>query len=139
MAISTMAPQKISVPGFNFEKKDSVLPRLPGRFPALDDNQNTVRDLVQYDAGTGITSVVDHNTYSAFGSKLTQSDVTHDVIFGYNGSYDDSTWSGTGLQWNRAAVVRSLSWPLDEPRPDWFSRRSFQCLSLCEQFPNELD
>ncbi len=37
----------------------------------LGDNQNTIRDVVQYNSGTGVTSVVDHITYSSFGQPLT--------------------------------------------------------------------
>ena len=62
---------------------------------ALSDNQNTVRDLVQYNSSSGTTTVVDHRTYSAFLVPL--STPTVDFLFGYTGKYYDTA---TGLQWN---------------------------------------
>jgi RHS repeat-associated protein len=66
-------------------------------FWMLGDDQNTVRDVVQYNSGTDSTSVVDHNTYDAFGNKLSQSNAANDVLFSYTGKYLDVD---TGLQWN---------------------------------------
>ena len=62
---------------------------------SLGDNQNTVRDLAQYNSNTGTTSVVDHRVYTAFGQPLSTPAV--DFNFGYTGRYYDAA---TGLQWN---------------------------------------
>ncbi|MGA2069538.1 MAG: RHS repeat-associated core domain-containing protein [Thermoguttaceae bacterium] len=62
---------------------------------SLGDNQNTVRDLAQYNATTGVTMIVDHRGYTAFGQPLTTPAV--DFLFGYTGSHYDAA---TGLQWN---------------------------------------
>ncbi len=48
-----------------------------------------MRDVAEYNAGTGVTSVVDHNTYDAYGYKISQSNAAHDVLFAYTGRYLD--------------------------------------------------
>jgi len=69
----------------------------------LADNQNTIRDLAQYNAATGATAIVNHRVFSAFGQLLTETDpatgqpATVSSSFGYTGCYFDSA---TGLQWN---------------------------------------
>jgi RHS repeat-associated protein len=60
---------------------------------ALSDNQNTVRDLLQFSGTT--TTDVDHRSYNAFGAPLSTPAV--DLLFGYTGKYYDQA---TGLQWN---------------------------------------
>ena len=69
----------------------------------LGDNQNTIRDLAQYNAATGVTDIVNHRAFSAFGQLLSETDpttgqaATVSSSFGYTGCYFDSA---TGLQWN---------------------------------------
>jgi RHS repeat-associated protein len=64
----------------------------------LTDNQNTVRDVVEYDSGLDETNVVNHIAYDSFGNKLSETDDTLDVLdINYTGRYFDEA---TGLQWN---------------------------------------
>ena len=69
----------------------------------LGDNQNTIRDLAQYNATTGATAIVNHRVFSAFGQLLSETDpttgqpATVSSSFGYTGCYFDAA---TGLQWN---------------------------------------
>lgn len=78
---------------------------------ALGDNLNSIRDVVQYNWSTGTNSIVDHNTYDAFGNKTSQTSAAHDLLFGYTGKLFDSD---TGLQnnWHRRydpAIGRFIS------------------------------
>jgi RHS repeat-associated protein len=67
----------------------------------LGDNQNTVRDLAQFNSGQ--TQIVNHRVFSAFGQLLSETDpgtgdaVTVHSVFGYTGCYYDTA---TKLQWN---------------------------------------
>jgi RHS repeat-associated protein len=64
----------------------------------LTDNQNTVRDVVEYDAGLDETNVVNHIAYDSFGNKLSETDDSLDMLdINYTGRYFDEA---TGLQWN---------------------------------------
>ena len=64
---------------------------------AFTDQENTVRDVAQYDSGMNTTSVVDHNAYDAFGVKISQSSAANDILFGYTGKLLDTH---TKLQYN---------------------------------------
>ena len=64
---------------------------------AFTDQENTVRDVVQYNSGMNTTSVVDHNAYDAFGFKISQSSAANDILFGYTGKLLDTH---TKLQYN---------------------------------------
>ena len=70
---------------------------------AFGDNQNTSRDLAQYNAATGATAIVNHRVFSAFGQLSSETDpttgqpATVSSSFGYTGCYFDAA---TGLQWN---------------------------------------
>ncbi len=46
----------------------------------LVDNQGTDRDLVEYNAATGVTSVVDHITYSGFGAVTSETNAAVDYL-----------------------------------------------------------
>jgi len=59
---------------------------------ALGDNQNTIRDWVNFSAGT----VADHVSYDAYGNNKVDS-ASVDAVFGWTGRYRDPT---TGLQYN---------------------------------------
>jgi RHS repeat-associated protein len=79
---------------------------------ALGDNQNTVRDLAVYNAGTGVTSVVNHRVFSAYGQLLSQTNpqtsavAAVDCVFGFTGrplsvlSVNAATGGEVGLQFN---------------------------------------
>ena len=43
---------------------------------AFGDNQNTSRDLAQYNAATGVTAIVNHRVFSAFGQLSSETDPT---------------------------------------------------------------
>jgi RHS repeat-associated protein len=58
----------------------------------LTDNQGTVRDVAQYNAGSNATSVVDHLVYSAFGAITHQTPGATAPLFTYTGQlYDPIT------------------------------------------------
>ena len=63
----------------------------PGKWSGrLGDNQNTVRDLATYNAGTGTTTVVNHRVFSAYGQLLSQTirvraAAAVDCLFAYTG------------------------------------------------------
>ncbi len=65
----------------------------------LTDNLGTVRDLAEFDAPTGTTSVVNHIHYDAFGNITSESNATIDHLFAYTGRDGDSD---VDLQYNRA-------------------------------------
>ena len=78
----------------------------------LGDNQNTIRDLATYNAGTNMTTVVNHRVFSAYGRLLSQTNTAAaDCLFAYTGRALDQT---TGLQnndnrWYDAITGRWLS------------------------------
>ena len=55
----------------------------------LTDNLSTVRDLAEYDEQTGITSVVNHIQYDAFGTVTSETNAAVDTIFGFTGRESD--------------------------------------------------
>ena len=55
----------------------------------LTDNLSTVRDLAEYDKQTGITSVVNHIQYDAFGTVTSETNAAVDTIFGFTGRESD--------------------------------------------------
>ena len=68
---------------------------------ALGDGQNTVRDLATYNSGTGLTTIVNHRVYNAYGRLTSQTqNAARDCVFLFTGRYLDAA---TGLQnnWNR--------------------------------------
>jgi RHS repeat-associated protein len=92
----------------------------------LTDNENTVRDLATYNATTGVTSVVNHREFSAYGELLSQTNpqtstvAAVDCLFAYTGralsrfSTDATTGGVTGIQnnddrWYDAITGRWLS------------------------------
>ena len=70
---------------------------------ALTDNLGTVRDLVEYNATTQTTSIVNHQVFSAFGQLESQTNLSNpqaaavDCLFGFTGQLFDAA---TGLQNN---------------------------------------
>jgi RHS repeat-associated protein len=76
---------------------------------ALGDNQNTVRDLATY--SNGVTTVVNHRVFSAYGQLVSQTNAAVDCLFAYTGRPLDTA---TGLQnndnrWYNAIIGRWLS------------------------------
>ena len=63
----------------------------------LTDNQGSIRDIAEYDAQTGVTSIVDHLAYNSFGKLTSQTNAAVDSAFGYAGGMTD--WA-SGLQLN---------------------------------------
>ncbi|TWT29628.1 RHS repeat domain-containing protein [Blastopirellula retiformator] len=64
----------------------------------LTDNQNTVRDIAEYDDATDTTSIVNHIAYSVFGEVTSQTNSSLDALpFYYTARYFDAA---TGLQYN---------------------------------------
>ncbi len=59
---------------------------------ALTDQQNSIRDVAQYNASTGVTSVVGHTFFDSYGNAISQTGIS--VAFGYAGMWLDSV---TGL------------------------------------------
>jgi RHS repeat-associated protein len=90
----------------------------------LTDNQNTVRDVLEYDSGTNTSTVVNHIVYDSFGRKLSETDDMLDVLsLNYTGRYLDEA---TGLQWNlnRWYNPATQRWMSEDPIKDetnWYS------------------
>jgi RHS repeat-associated protein len=65
----------------------------------LGDNQNTVRDLAVCDAQNAATTIATHRVFSAFGERVSQTNVsgTYDTPFNYTARFYDQA---TELQWN---------------------------------------
>jgi RHS repeat-associated protein len=80
----------------------------------LGDNENTIRDIAQYNATTGTTTVVDHIDYNAFGQQLGQTDATAGIIFGYTGSFTDAA-TGNVLDTNRWYTPQTGTWMSRDP------------------------
>jgi RHS repeat-associated protein len=66
---------------------------------AMSDHQGTIKDIVDYNPATGVSSVERHRKYDPFGDRRGAALPT-DIVFGYTGKYFDDM---TGLQnnWNR--------------------------------------
>jgi RHS repeat-associated protein len=56
----------------------------------LDDNQGTIRDVVQYNAGTDVTTNVNHLKYDSFGQITHQSNGSNQPLYAYTGREWDS-------------------------------------------------
>jgi RHS repeat-associated protein len=64
---------------------------------ALENQLNSVVDLVTYNAGTDTTSVAKHRAYDSFGNVVSDSARGVTQVFGFTGKMLDAK---TGLQWN---------------------------------------
>ena len=65
----------------------------------LTDNLGSVRDVVNYDATTDTSTVVNHIVYDSFGNIRSETNATVDVIFGFTGRETDEE---SGLYYYRA-------------------------------------
>jgi RHS repeat-associated protein len=61
----------------------------------LSDNAGSVRDIAQYNATTGTTTVIEHRVYDSFGNLVSPANSAVDFLFGYAGQMSDSA---TGLE-----------------------------------------
>ncbi len=65
----------------------------------LTDHLGSVRDIAEYDAVTGITSIANHIVYDSFGNRNSETNAAIDSLFGFTGrEWDDAV----DLQYNRA-------------------------------------
>ncbi len=80
----------------------------------LVDNQGTDRDLVEYNAATGETTVVDHITYNSFGTVTSETNPAIDYLFGYTGFVQDLA---TGLDQSQSREYDPLDglWTQQDP------------------------
>ena len=90
----------------------------------LTDNLGTVRDLVQYNAGTGTTTVVDHLVYDSFGNLVSQTNAAVDFLFGYTGQ---PFHQNTGLQINGERIYRPSTGDWMSQDPTGFTRDTESC------------
>ncbi len=63
----------------------------------LADDLGSIRDVVQYNASTGNTDVIDHIVYDAFGNVVSQTDSANQPAFLFAGEMYDSN---TGLYYD---------------------------------------
>jgi len=63
----------------------------------LGDHLGTIRDIANFNEGTGVTSVTNHRKYDSFGKLISESNSAVDLIFGFTGKQLDEA---TGLQHN---------------------------------------
>ena len=79
---------------------------------ALTDHENSVRDLVTYDAVNDVSTVANHRVYDSYGNLTSETaNAAVDCLFGYTGRQNDES---TGLQnnlnrWYDPAVGRWMS------------------------------
>ncbi len=64
---------------------------------ALADHLGSIRDIVDRDDSTGVSSVVNHRRYNSFGEQISESNPSVDLDFGFTGKLRNET---TGLQNN---------------------------------------
>jgi RHS repeat-associated protein len=89
----------------------------------LTDNQNTVRDLAEYNSGMDATAVVNHRVFSAYGqltsatNPATLTTATVDCLLAYTGRPLDSGPNGTGLQNNLNRWYEAIThqWLSEDP------------------------
>jgi RHS repeat-associated protein len=97
---------------------------------ALTDNENTIRDLATYQAGTqggdGTTTVVNHRVFSAYGELLSQTNPATNApasatcLFGYTGRPSSTLTTAAGTT---VVVIQQngLRW-YDPATGDWLSQ-----------------
>jgi RHS repeat-associated protein len=80
----------------------------------LGDHQGTLRDIADRHEGTGVTTVTNHRKYETFGTRVSETNSSVDLIFGYTSRLFDET---TGLQdnWHRPYDSKTGSWPTPDP------------------------
>jgi RHS repeat-associated protein len=86
---------------------EQYTPTQAGQMPAaagtvywpLTDNLGTVRDLVQHDPVTNVTTVANHITYDAYGKPTSETNPNVDHLYGFTGRERDEE---SGLMYYRA-------------------------------------
>ena len=80
----------------------------------LVDNEGTDRDLVEYNAASGTTSVVDHLAYNSFGAVTSETNSALSYLFGYTGFVRDLA---TGLDHSQTRDYDPLDgiWTQEDP------------------------
>ena len=78
---------------------------------ALTDHENSIRDLVTYDAGTDTTTVANHRIFDTYGNLDSQTNAAVDCLFGYTGrALDEATdLQNNTNRWYEAITGRWLS------------------------------
>ncbi|WP_158265599.1 RHS repeat-associated core domain-containing protein [Blastopirellula marina] len=81
---------------------------------ALTDHLGTVRDVVDYNAGTNTTTVQNHLTYDAFGNITAETNAAVDFLFAFTGRERDEE---SDLQYNRARYYDAAigKWVAEDP------------------------
>jgi RHS repeat-associated protein len=64
---------------------------------ALSDHLGSIRDIADTNETTGITSITNHRRYDSTGKRISETNASVDMVFGYTGKLLDET---TGLQNN---------------------------------------
>jgi RHS repeat-associated protein len=64
---------------------------------ALSDHLGSIRDIADRNETTGITSIANHRRYDSTGKRISETNASVDMVFGYTGKLLDET---TGLQNN---------------------------------------
>ncbi len=64
---------------------------------ALSDHLGSIRDIADTNETTGITSIANHRRYDSTGKRISETNASVDLVFGYTGKLSDET---TGLQNN---------------------------------------
>jgi RHS repeat-associated protein len=64
---------------------------------ALSDHLGSIRDIADYNEGSGVTSVANHRTWNSFGELIAETNAAVDLFFGFTGKQFDEA---TGLQHN---------------------------------------
>ena len=108
-------------------------PQAPGNVLfALTDNQNTVRDLAQFNPQTATTSIVVHREFNSYGQLVSQTDTGIHELFGYTGRPFDQT---TGLQNNlNRWYVTDVGWWLNQD-PKGFVAGQTNLYAYCGNSP----
>ncbi|MEW4455599.1 RHS repeat-associated core domain-containing protein [Bremerella sp. JC817] len=81
---------------------------------ALTDHLGTVRDLVDYNAGTDTTTVQNHLAYNSFGNIVSETSSAVDFLFAFTGRERDEE---NDLQYNRARYYDAAvgKWISEDP------------------------
>ena len=80
----------------------------------LTNNEGTVCDLAQFNAGTGTTTVVDHRIYDSFGNLVSQTNAAVDFVFGFTGLPTDAA-TGDVVALNRIYDPATGTWMSKDP------------------------
>jgi RHS repeat-associated protein len=96
---------------FTDEQLDPVTGDLDHLYWALADNQETVRDLIEYDTVLDQTDLVNHRVFDSFGRLVSETDPSVDHLFSYTGrEWDaDARLYYYRARWYDPAAARFIS------------------------------